>query len=158
MPALRRRLLKGLRRPEDPNDALLAGPIQGDLLGAEHLAERARAVAGGQDLSDTLEFARRARLLVRLDSTQHILHDAVRRLSRERSAPGDTDPASDWLLDNYHIVLDHIEEVHSSLPSGYYRRLPELATGPLRGYPRIYEFGIELIAHTEARLDADQAR
>ncbi len=155
MPSLRRRLLSGFWRSADPADVLLTGPIQGDLLGAEHLAERARAVAGGQDLADTLEFARRARLLARLDSTQQILHDAVRRLSRERSAPGDTDPASEWLLDNYHVVRDHIDEVHRNLPRGYYRRLPELATGPLRGYPRIYELGIELISHSEARLDAD---
>ena len=44
-------------------------------------------------------------------------------------------PAGEWLLDNYHVIQEHIGEVRESLPSGYYRELPELGAGPLAGYP-----------------------
>src|SRR5690606_28513549 len=40
-----------------------------------------------------------------------------------------------------------------SLPRGYYRELPELTSGHLAGYPRVYELAITLISHTEGRVD-----
>ena len=67
----------------------------------------------------------------------------------------DVGPAGEWLLDNYHVVQEHIREVRESLPRGYYRELPELAAGALAGYPRVYELAITLIAHTEGRVDLD---
>ena len=136
----------------------LAGPIRGELLGAEHLAERAQEVAAGQRIG-VRRRARRTPLLARLNDTRRILEDAHRRLT----AAGDTDadrdgvpdvgPAGEWLLDNYHVVQEHIGEVRESLPGGYYRELPELAAGPLAGYPRVYELAITLIGHSEGRVD-----
>src|SRR5690606_15641666 len=41
------------------------------------------------------------------------------------------------------------------LPRGYYRELPALESGPLAGYPRIYEIAITLISHSEGRIDHD---
>jgi cyclic beta-1,2-glucan synthetase len=64
-------------------------------------------------------------------------------------------PAGEWLLDNYHVVQEHIGEVRESLPGGYYRELPELAGGPLAGYPRVYELAITLISHSEGRVDLE---
>ncbi|MFZ5625198.1 MAG: GH36-type glycosyl hydrolase domain-containing protein [Gemmatimonadota bacterium] len=52
-------------------------------------------------------------------------------------------------------MLEHIGEVRESLPRDYYRELPELATGPLAGYPRVYELAITLISHSEGRIDLD---
>ena len=51
------------------------------------------------------------------------------------------------------MVQEHIGEVRESLPRGYYRELPELAGGPLAGYPRVYELAITLISHSEGRVD-----
>jgi cyclic beta-1,2-glucan synthetase len=45
--------------------------------------------------------------------------------------------------------------VRESLPGGYYRELPELARGPLAGYPRVYELAITLISHSEGRVDLE---
>ena len=42
-----------------------------------------------------------------------------------------------------------MREVRESLPRGYYGELPELATGHLAGYPRVYEIATTLISHTE---------
>ncbi len=136
-------------------DELLSGPIVGELLGAEHLAARARSVARGQRLVPTRTGLRPARLLARLAHTRRILNDAQQRLQVTVTAGLDAGPAAEWLLDNYHVVVEHLQEVRESLPGGYYRELPELASGPLTGYPRIYEIAISLISHTEARIDAE---
>ncbi len=142
------------RRPEARED-LLAGPIRGELLGAEHLAERAHALASGQRLDRRKRARRRTPLLDRLDSSRRILEDAYARLAAAADGGMDVGPAGEWLLDNYHVVQDHIAEVRESLPRGYYRELPELGGGPLAGYPRVYELAITLISHSEGRIGLD---
>jgi cyclic beta-1,2-glucan synthetase len=135
-------------------DELVTGPIRGELLGAERLAERARALAKAQRLAQ-----RPARtghhLLERLDQTRRIVADAHDRLAAAEERDHDVGPAGEWLLDNVHVVQEHIHEVRESLPSGYYRELPELASGTLTGHPRVYEIAIALISHTEARVELD---
>ena len=142
-------------RRSDTRQDLIAGPIAGEMLGAEHLAERAQAVAGGQRLAPPVHRRRRVPLLDRLNATRRILQDAQDRLAAAADGGRDVGPAGEWLLDNYHIVLEHIGEVHESLPRRYYRELPELATGPLAGYPRVYELATTLISHSEGRIDLD---
>lgn len=143
------------RSRAEASDELLIGPIRGDLLGADHLAARARAVARAQRLVATRGPLRPARLLARLADTRRILSDAHERLIAAAAADVDAGPAGEWLLDNYHVVQEHLQEVRASLPGGYYRELPELASGPLTGYPRVYEMAISLISHTEARIDLE---
>ena len=136
-------------------DELLTGPIGGELLGADHLAARARAVARDQRLVTSSAPLRPARLLARLAETRRILANAQERLLSAAADDVDAGPAAEWLLDNYHVVQEHLQEVRASLPGGYYRELPELASGPLTGYPRVYEMAISLISHTEARVDLE---
>ena len=142
----------------------LIGPIRGELLGAEGLAERAREVARSQRLlpppASAAEARRRAGrgggpLFRRLAETQELLDGARATLTLAADRGADVSPAGDWLLDNYYVVEEHIRETRESMPVGYYAELPKLATGTLAGYPRVYEVAIELIAHTEGRLTLD---
>ncbi len=134
---------------------LLVGPIRGELLGTDHLAARARAVARGQRLVVGRRPLRQARLLARLADTKRILSDAFVRLAAATAIDVDAGPAAEWLLDNYYVVQEHLQEVRASLPGSFYRELPELSAGPLTGYPRVYEMAISLISHTEARVDLE---
>ncbi|HET9039358.1 MAG TPA: glucoamylase family protein, partial [Gemmatimonadales bacterium] len=143
-----------LARRSDAREELLTGPIRGELLGTEHLCERAQELAEGQRLS-TRPARRRTPLLARLNGTRRILDDAHARLTDASDRGVDVGPAGDWLLDNYHVVQEHIGEVRESLPRGYYRELPVLSGGPLSGYPRIYELAITLISHSEGRIDLE---
>ena len=128
------------------------GPIRGELLGPQQLAERAKEVAAAERLVPGRKGLPRTRLLARLEETRKILEDAHERLGAvDRDV--DLGPAGDWFLDNYHVVREHIREVRDGLPKSYYRELPELATGQLAGYPRVYELAITLISHTEGRAD-----
>ena len=67
-------------------------------------------------------------------------------------------PASEWLLDNYHLVEEQIREIRDDLPSGYYRQLPKLAEGPFAGYPRVFGLAWAFVAHTDSHLDPDILR
>ncbi len=147
-----------LRTTKTPPESIAKasfGPLRGELLGLDQLAERARKLAREQTLEAARARGRRAPLLVRLDQTRRILADAQQQLAEAAAREVDVGPAAAWLLDNYHVVQEHMREVRESLPRGYYRELPRLSSGPLAGYPRVYELAITLISHTEARIDLD---
>ena len=119
------------------------------------MAERAQSLAATQRVSTKRRGRRRTPLLARLEQTRGILADAYQRLTDAADSGTSVGPAGEWLLDNYYVLQEHISEVRESLPIGYYRELPELAAGPLAGYPRVYELAITLISHTEGRIALD---
>ena len=155
-PSRTRRILARLRSLSGDGGAPpLVGPIRGELFGAERLAEHARAIARGQRLVDAP-----ARLtlgpgplLSRLAESRRILDEARHELAQASDRGVDLSPAGEWLLDNWYVILEHIREIGASMPRGFYRELPKLSSGPLAGYPRVYELAIELIAHTEGHLE-----
>ena len=67
-------------------------------------------------------------------------------------------PAAEWLLDNFHLVASEIRDVRQNLPRGYYRELPKLALRELAGDARVYAMAVELIRHSDSRLDRPAAR
>ena len=90
-------------RPQ-PSQDFLAGPIRGELLGPDGLAERARSLARSQAIRPFAEGTRRTPLLSRLDVSRRVIGEAHTRLLAASSAGSDVGPAGDWLLDNYHVV------------------------------------------------------
>src|SRR2546423_13366744 len=88
------RLRSGWPRPSpDAAAALLPGPIRGELLGAEQLAERVIAGAHVQRLASGQR--RRALLLARLNETWRILLQAHARLAAAAAEEVDVGPAGD---------------------------------------------------------------
>ncbi len=131
----------------------------GQLFGARQLAEHARTLARRHTIAVTPQpgwFKRRKRgpLLSRLEATERELIAACDLLGGAAAAGDDVSPAGAWLLDNFFVVQEQVPEIRATLPAGYYQELPKLAGDDvLAGYPRIYEIIIELIAHTDGRLD-----
>lgn len=135
--------------------AHLVAPIRGEVLGVDRLAERARAVARQEKIGPPSLRRGPGPLLRRLDDTRAVLAEIQHALSDAAAHGIDISSAGEWLLDNYYIVQEHMREVRTALPNKYYQELPKLASGTLAGYPRVYELAIELIGHTEGRLDLD---
>ncbi|MBR9988630.1 MAG: hypothetical protein KFH98_02685, partial [Gemmatimonadetes bacterium] len=134
---------------------MLSGPLRGELLGTDQLAEKARSVARKQRLAVKARGREAAPLLVRLTETRRILRRTHALLAGSAERDVDVGPAGEWLLDNYYVVQEHIREVIETLPRSFYRELPELEAGLLAGYPRVYELAITLISHSEGRVDVD---
>ncbi|MHB1071964.1 MAG: GH36-type glycosyl hydrolase domain-containing protein [Gemmatimonadaceae bacterium] len=149
----RRRLRTLFSRQRGSVHDLLVGPIQGEPLGTEGLAERARTLAVAQRLREPGEGERRTPLLTRLADTRWVLDEARLRLTEVAASGADLEPAAEWLLDNFHVIDEHVAEVRDSLPRSYYGELAELGSGHLAGYPRVYEIATTLIGHTEGRVD-----
>lgn len=132
----------------------MSGPIRGEVLGAERLAARARTIARKQNLSSDKVIGRgKGPLLLRLEDSAYVLTQITRSLAEASSRGVDISSAGEWLLDNHYIIQEHIRDIRTSLPGKYYQELPKLTNGRLANFPRVYEIAIELIAHTEGRLD-----
>ncbi|MBN1666921.1 MAG: hypothetical protein JW862_07520, partial [Anaerolineales bacterium] len=61
--------------------------------------------------------------------------------------------ASEWVLDNYYIIRQALHQIEEDLPTGYYRQLPKLTDGPLKGFPRIYAIARALLSYQQLLLD-----
>ena len=144
--------LRFFRRSRN-KDRKLVGPIRGEVFGADRLAKHARNIARKHKLLPPTKQRGPGPLLERLDDTRLVLADIHRRLAIAAEQKADViSPAGEWLLDNHYIVQEHIREIRTNLPGGYYQELPKLANGTLAQYPRVYELAIELIAHTEGHI------
>src|ERR1041384_325568 len=125
-------------------------PFQAEFFSVERLAQSAQTLASPPT---TVTRKGRAQLLPRLEDNGRILESAYKALVEALRQGRGISPAAEWLVDNYHIVEEQLREIRQDLPKGYYHELPKLAEGELQGYPRIYSVALELIAHTDSRLE-----
>jgi len=128
-------------------------PLRSELLGIEALENAARALAESHTL--TREVIKGRSLLERLEDNKRKLEQAYSALTKAAAAERTLSPASEWIIDNFHVVLEQLREAREDLPQGYYRELPKLASGDLAGYPRVYAIAFELVAHSDSRIELE---
>ena len=129
-------------------------PLRDELLSVERLDERARSLAA----RFTTDPSRRPTRSVfqRFDDNFRVLRQAYRALADDVHRGEFVTPAAEWLLDNFHLVSSEVGDVRRDLPRGYYRDLPRLASRELFGNARVYALAVELIRHSDSRLDRQQ--
>ena len=126
-----------------------------DFLNIEGLEERAKTLAAAFMLARGPRSARRA-YLRRLKEDERVLRWAYRALADDVHRGEPITPATEWLLDNFHIAEAEFKRVRHDLPPSYHRRLPQLAPRELAGRARIYALAQELIQHSDGRLDPER--
>ena len=130
-------------------------PLRDELLSIERLEERAHALAARFLVDPTSRRPARS-LFPRFDENSRILREAYRALGDDVHRGEFITPAGEWLLDNYHLVRSEIGQVRHDLPGSYYRELPRLASRDQVGDARVYAIAVELIRHSDSRLDRHQ--
>jgi cyclic beta-1,2-glucan synthetase len=130
--------------PESPD------PIRAELFGAERLEEHAEGIARHRTLTGG-ETGRP--LLPRVRDSGRVLLQCYRAIAAVIREEGALTPAAEWFVDNFHVVDEVVREVREDLPPGFYRQLPKLAEGPLRGYPRVVGLAWAFVAHTDSRFE-----
>jgi len=130
-------------------------PLRAELLSIERLEERARALAASFTLAR--DPRRNARpFFSRQDDNARVLRAAYRVLADDVHRGEFVPPAAEWLLDNFHLVEGEIRAARHDLPRQYYADLPKLAPREMAGIARIHAMALELIRHTDGRLDRNQ--
>lgn len=127
-------------------------PFRDELLSIERLEERAKALAARFTIDPSPR--RRARATFpRLDDNARALREAYRVMADDVHQGAFITPATEWILDNFHLVASEIRAVRQDLPRSYYRELPRLASREQAGVARVYAMAIEIIRHSDSRLD-----
>lgn len=128
-------------------------PFRAQILGAEKLEQEARALADTDEILQGMHAGKPllSRLLANGQTLLALAREFTSALRAREAAP----PATEWLLDNYYIVEQQLQQARHDLSAAYYAELPKLANGLWAGYPRVYHIAIVLISHTDSHLSED---
>ena len=132
----------------------VAPPLRDELLDLGRLQEHARALAARSAVDPRPPS--RPRILARLDDNARALGKAYRLLASDVHARHFVAPAGEWMLDNYHLVQAVIRSLRANLPRKYYAQLPALTQPEHAGQARVYAMALELVRHSDSRLDRQQ--
>ncbi|MDP9084283.1 MAG: glycosyl transferase [Pseudomonadota bacterium] len=128
-------------------------PVSAEIFSVERLEHYAESLARTQEVSPLPTAG--VSLHSRLRSNGLGLHAAFHALITGIRKGHAVTPAAEWLVDNFYIVDEHIKAVRRDLPAEFYKQLPKLANGPLRGYPRVYGLAWAIVAHSDNRFELD---
>ncbi|MFA5910915.1 MAG: protein ndvB, partial [Vicinamibacterales bacterium] len=124
------------------------------MLSSERLEERALALAASFTVDPN---RRRTRSIYpRLTLNARVLRHVYQTLAEDVHEGEFVTPATEWFLDNYHLISAEIVEIREQMPRRFYRELPALATREKAGDARIYAIAIELLRHSDSRLEVPQ--
>jgi cyclic beta-1,2-glucan synthetase len=143
---------RSIWRPQAP---LPEKPFRDELLSIARLEERALALAASFTIDPNPR--RRARAIFpRFDDNARVLRAAYRTLADDLRTGQFVTTAAEWLLDNFYLVTSEIRDIHQHLPGAYYHQLPTLASRERAGQTRIYAMAVELVRHSDSRIDRQQ--
>src|SRR4030095_7400570 len=108
-------------------------PASIDLLGIEPLEDHARRLAALFTVSPRRRGS--AAHLKKLRDHAQALRQVYTSLAADAASGEPSSPAAEWLLDNFHIVLAAIRDIHHDLPPSFFRRLPWIAADEFAGLP-----------------------
>ena len=138
--------------PRTSNDsASLEPPFRDELLSADQLERHAQHLAATHELAS----GRVAdKLITRLAENEKILQSTYDEVAAAVVKNRRIAPAAEWLLDNFYLLEEQIHSTRRLLPRSYSQELPQLTNGSAAEYPRVYGIALELISHTDGRVDA----
>ena len=125
-------------------------PFRSELFSSEQMDRHGRTVARSHKLQKGKPVDK---LLKRLEDNEQTLLE-VRNLLVDSLKTGKTiTPGAEWLLDNFYLVEEQVVIARKHLPKGYSEALPYLAEGNSAGMPRVYDIVLEIISHSDGRVD-----
>ncbi len=125
-------------------------PIRAELFSAEQMEQYAKTVAKNHLLSSG---HRTEKLLKRLADNEELLIEVHNLLTESVKETSRISPAGEWLLDNFYLIEEQIRTGKRHLPKGYSSGLPQLSEGLSEGLPRVYDIALEIISHSDGRVD-----
>jgi cellobiose phosphorylase len=132
------------KAPEEP-------PLRAELYSVDQLERHARIIAATHRLAPGRT---PDKLLPRLAENERVLVDTYDLITAATERNRRIAPAAEWLLDNFYLIEEQIRSTRRLLPRSYSGELPRLANSSTANYPRAYGIALELIAHTDGRVDA----
>lgn len=134
-----------------PERGLIEAPIRAEIFGSSRFQQHGLSLGQAHDVR--AKAPRRAPFFPRIKDNIRMLCEAHAYIGLQEVAGHHISPAGEWLLDNFHVVLAQIKEIHDGLPRRYFNDLPVLAQAHLEGLPRVYGIAWAFVAHTDSAFD-----
>ena len=127
-------------------------PLRAELFSFDQMKQHSLALAKSHKLSK-----KRVpdQLLLRLADNEKILLAVRNLLAKSVKLDFEMSPAGEWLLDNFYLIEEQIRLAKKHLPRGYSEGLPQLSEGNSKGLPRVYDIVLELISHSDGKIDLE---
>ncbi|SHK33607.1 GH36-type glycosyl hydrolase domain-containing protein [Tepidibacter formicigenes] len=121
------------------------------LLNKEELENHSIEIAKKHKVSK--EYGSSKSLLSRLNNNFDIIANVYKELNKDAKNNKDLSAASEWLLDNFYKIEEQVKVVKQELAKDKFLELKILDNGFLKGYPRVYVLVLELVSHSDGRID-----
>ena len=125
-------------------------PLRSELFSSVQMQQHAVKLARSHKLT---EGEPSEQLLKRLAENESVLIEVHGLLTETVRIKKRVAPAGEWLLDNFYLIEEQIYTGKKHLPKGYSKELPQLAKGQSQGLPRVYDIAVEIISHSDGRVD-----
>ncbi|MEG2353532.1 MAG: glucoamylase family protein [Clostridium sp.] len=98
------------------------------------------------------------KLITNLDKSFEVIINTHNFMDSKSTNKEDVIPAAEWLLDNFYLVQKEYKDIKYNMPRSYYKNLPVMLQGQMKGYPRIYNIALEMVVHTDSCIDGTVIR
>ncbi|MDP4177408.1 MAG: glucoamylase family protein [Bacillota bacterium] len=95
------------------------------------------------------------KLIKSLDKSYENIIKGYNYIDKETKNKMEVVPAAEWILDNLSLIEKEYKDIKQNMPESYYKNLIVISSGLMKGYPRIYGIAVELVSHTDGRIDED---
>ncbi|EDS78569.1 319-kDA protein [Clostridium botulinum C str. Eklund] len=95
----------------------------------------------------------RKKLIKSLDRSYKKILDGYEYIDKALKEKKEVTPASEWLLDNLYLIEKEYKHIKYNMPKSYYKDLPVIDRGIMKGYPRIYHIAVEIVSHINSKID-----
>jgi len=137
------------------SDLLDDDQFSSDVLSMERMENMATQLA--QDIKVMEGKHKSKNLLSEIQQSSEDLLEAYLFLTKHFSIQHLT-PASEWFMDNFHIIEDQLRSIKRDLPKNFYDELPKVKEGEFAGYPRVYAIAYTFVVKSDSRLDLEEIK
>lgn len=121
------------------------------LLGPEDLKKQAVELAKSHIVGKNSKFPRW--LMTRMKQNYRHIAKVYETVNNAGSAVVSSSPTTEWLLDNFYIIEEQVQDVKLNLFKRHHVRLPLLDNNQSKNYPRTYDLALNLITYTDGMID-----
>lgn len=127
-------------------------PFRSALYSSDQLNNHGKTIASLHRLQTD---RRSDHLLKRLADNENTLLEVRNLLIGNIKSGKAISPGAEWLIDNFYLIEEQVVLARKHFPKGYSEDLPALANGHFAGTPRVFEIVLEIISHSDGRVDAN---
>ena len=125
--------------------------INGTMLNKEQLKKHLEKIASGHILTNKSQ--KDTYPVPHLMESFKVIQGVYNLLNEHLKLGISIHPAGEWLLDNLYIIEETVKQIEKELTLKKYINFLGIASGPYKGFARIYVLASEIVAYTDNKIE-----